>query len=62
MPDGREPGITGCVFMSGTVQTWSDHTAKLFFKISKNTMNDAIEPVPALVIGILSLLVQRLLK
>jgi hypothetical protein len=69
MPDSRVSGIADSGFMFDTVQTMSDFTVKLFLivfslnlrRISMN-MNIAIEPLLALVIGILILLVPRFLN
>jgi hypothetical protein len=48
--------------MYDTVQTTSDLADKLFFHLRRTLMNIAIEPILALVIGILILVVPRFLN
>ena len=68
MMDSPHPGIANSVLMFDTVQTKYDLNDRLFFPTLKEedymnmSMNIAVEPLLALVIGILILLVPRFLN
>ena len=63
--DSAHPGIADCGLMFDTVQTKYDLNDRLFPPTLRRTtmnMNIAVEPLLALVIGILILLVPRFLN
>ena len=62
MPEGRVQGIADSGLMYDSVQTLFDFAGRLKPPLKENVMNIAIQPILALVIGILILVVPRFLN